>query len=221
VEGDVERRFLLFLTFSLVRCLYPDAAVAAQLFVELCDTTELDPSILLAAREEASDLFAKANATLQWQSVCDQAPPNASLSARIYLLPRFQQGLVSWHQERGKEKVMGYFGFLGDVRDGVPGLPAETRAAVIYVARNAVESTASLSGRIRLTETRLARAMGRVMAHELAHRWLGPTHTRTGILKDFLDHQDLILEKQDRLFFTSEQVRSLNRITQERSPQRP
>jgi hypothetical protein len=66
---------------------------------------------------------------------------------------------------------------------------------VIYVARLTVEEVASKSGRISLTEAHMARALGRVFAHELAHRFLGSGHRRHGILEEVLHRRDLIDER--------------------------
>jgi hypothetical protein len=54
-----------------------------------------------------------------------------------------------------------------------------------------------------------ARALGRVFAHELAHRFLGPGHTEMGILKHLLDQRALIRKHNDGFFFSPEQVRVL------------
>jgi hypothetical protein len=91
--------------------------------------------------------------------------------------------------------------------------PEENGANVIYVARLAIESVASKSRRISLTEVHRARAIGRVIAHELAHRFLGPGHDRTGILKAFLDQRDLIASDDSVFFFTPDQVRALRERT--------
>jgi hypothetical protein len=98
--------------------------------------------------------------------------------------------------------------------------PEENQAGVIYVARQSVEAVASKSRRIALTEAHLARALGRVFAHELAHRFLGPGHTKKGILKDFLDQRDLIGE-QAGLFFTPDQMSALRLRIEARSPKDP
>jgi hypothetical protein len=104
---------------------------------------------------------------------------------------------------------MGYLGFIDDTHEGVQANGGGSRAAVIYVARQTVEAVASKSGRISLTEALLARAMGRVFAHELAHRFLGSGHTRHGILKDTLYPRDLIDLRNSRLFFSPDQIRVL------------
>jgi hypothetical protein len=107
---------------------------------------------------------------------------------------------------------MGYSGFVDN-----PDVPANgegNRAAVIYVGRQTVEAVAGKSGRISLTEALLARALGRVFAHELAHRFLGPEHTKNGTLKARLYQRDLIDMRSSGFFFSPEQICRLRlRIT--------
>ena len=174
--------------------------LSAEFLVELCDTTKLDPTLLQGAREETSALFAAAEARLRWEGNCNQPPTTTSSSARIYVVPRIPEGIANrYRQYRDKTNVMGYV--LAD--------EGKKRASVIYVAREAVEAVASRSGRTSLTEAHRARAMGRVFAHELAHRFLRSGHTKKGILKDSLDSGDLIDEDRTTLFFSPEQMRIL------------
>jgi hypothetical protein len=210
------RDFRLFVVLSLFGFV-PEALSAAQkqerndsLWIQLCDTTGLDGSILRAAPDEASVIFSRAGAQLRWEGGCDDVPRTTPQSARIHVVPRLQEGLANQLYElRGIRNVMGYSGSI-DVHGGVQP-NAGKRAAVIYVARQAVEEVASTSkdGPITLTDTLLARALGRVFAHELAHRFLGREHTRNGILKDRLDQKDLIHWRNGGLFFTPEQIRLL------------
>ena len=180
-----------------------------SLLVELCDTTELQASILQAARDEASSIFAKAAAHVQWESNCALPPPATPHSARIHVIPRVPEVIASeYYRTRGKRSIMGF---------AQPN-PGENRAGVIYVARQAIEAFASKSGRISLTEAHTARAIGRVFAHELAHHFLGAGHTETGILKHFLDQRTLISKHNDGLFFSPDQVRVLRLRVEGQSP---
>lgn len=180
-----------------------------SLWVELCDTTGLEASILQAARDEASGIFSRADAHLRWESNCDALPRTTPHSARIHVVQRIAEGIADWHYEHGgKRNVMGYVGFI-DIHEGVQANGEASRAAVIHVAREAVEEVASKSGRNSLTDALLARAMGRVFAHELAHRFLGPGHTKNGILKERLYQRDLIDWRNSGLFFSPEQIRLL------------
>jgi hypothetical protein len=52
--------------------------------------------------------------------------------------------------------------------------------------------------------------LGRVFAHELAHRFLRSGHTKKGILKDSLDSRDLIEQDRTGLFFSSNQMEILS-----------
>jgi hypothetical protein len=209
--------FRLWLVLSLFG-FAPEALSAAQkqevnnsLWIELCDTTGLDDSILQAARDEASIIFSTAGAQLRWEGGCDDVPRTTPQSARIHVVPRIQERLANLlYEHRGIRNVMGYSGSI-DVHEGVQPNAGGKRVAVIYVARQAVEEVASTSkdGPITLTDTLLARSLGRVFAHELAHRFLGPEHTRNGILKDRLYQKDLIDLRNGGLFFSAEQIRLL------------
>jgi hypothetical protein len=195
--------------------LAPEALSGAQergrnaLWIELCDTTGLDASILRAARGETSEIFSTAEAHLRWEGNCAAVPRTIPNSARIYVVQRLAKGVADWYEEHGgRRNVMGYVGFV-DVHDGVEAIGEGNRAAVIYVGRQTVEAVASKSGRISLTEALMARAMGRVFAHELAHRFLGPGHTKHGILKARLYQKDLIDWRNSGFFFSPEQIRLL------------
>jgi hypothetical protein len=167
--------------------------------VEVCDTTELDRSLLRAARDEASDIFAQATARVRWEDNCELLPSTPQ-SARIYLVSRIPEVIANrYYQKRGQTNIMGF---------ALPS-PEKDRVGVIYVGRQTVETVASKSKQISLTEALLARALGRVFAHELAHRLLGPGHTKRGILKDHLDQRDLIGRDNDGLFFSPDQIRVL------------
>ena len=196
----------LWMALSIAGFLCPEALSEAReqdrshsLLVELCDTTGLEVSILHAARDEASDIFAKVAAGVRWEESCELLPSTPQ-SARIYVVSRIPEAIATrYYQNRGQTNIMGF---------ALPS-PEMDRAGVIYVGRQTVETVASKSKQISLTEALLARALGRVFAHELAHRLLGPGHTKRGILKDHLDQRDLIGRDNDGLFFSPDQIRSL------------
>jgi hypothetical protein len=181
-------------------CLLLPAVSSAEFRVGLCDTTGVELSTLQAAREEASALFETTAVFLRWEADCDQPPRTSAHSARVYVVPRIPEGIANRHRQyRDKTNVMGY----------VLANEGEKRAGVIYVARGAVEAIASRSGRTAVTEAQLARALGRVFAHELAHRFLASGHTRRGILKESLSQEELIGGDGSALFFTPQQVQVL------------
>ena len=196
----MDREFRIGLALSLLTLLRP-AESSAEFRVGLCDTTGVELSTLQAAREEASVLFETAVVSLRWEADCDVPPRTTPHSARIYVVPRIPEGIANrYRQYRDKTNVMGYV--LANER--------ENRAGVIYVARGAVEGNASRSGRTALTEAQLARALGRVFAHELAHRFLASGHTKRGILKESLSQEELIDGDGEALFFTPDQMRILH-----------
>jgi hypothetical protein len=80
----------------------------------------------------------------------------------------------------------------------------ETSGRVVFVSVSRVRqllSAFSYMGRrfdrcsLRLMDALLARALGRVVAHEIGHVLYGPTHTRSGLMKPMLDDLDLLGEK--------------------------
>ena len=195
----MNREFRLWLALSFLYLLRP-AESSAEFRVGLCDTTGFELSTLQAAREEAFILFERAAVSLRWEADCDIPPRTTPHSARIYVVPRIPEGIANrYRQYRDKTNVMGY----------VLANEEEKRAGVIYIARGAIEASASRSGRTALTEAQLARALGRVFAHELAHRFLVSGHTRRGILKESLSQKELIGGDDEALFFTLDQMRVL------------
>ena len=171
--------------------------------IELCDATALESSVLRSARDEAATLFSQAVVRLSWEMSCDTPPPTNPSSARVYLVPKLPQPIRNeLASKHGKTNLMGY----------VLTAPGGTPGSVIYIATPAVKLNASRFGQESPNESRLARALGRVITHELAHRFLRSGHTRDGILKEPFDHRDLTDDDISGLFFTSEQVRSLHQV---------
>lgn len=80
-------------------------------------------------------------------------------------------------------------------------------AADIYVSRKAVLGRASQSH--ALPQKHMARALGRSLAHELAHRFLRSRHTERGILRSNFSERDLIDGNRSDLFFTPGQMKVL------------
>ena len=169
----------------------------------LCDCAGLESAVRLRLREEAGRIYKTAGIDIRWESDCASSPVNLSAShaARIYVVNKLPNSLVyRFKHILKKTNLMAY-----NLTDpgGMPG-------AVIYVSLEAVRSNASRSGSIELTPEALSRALGRVVAHELAHRFIQKKHTKRGILKGRFDHHDLIDEDSAlQPFFSEKQVKVL------------
>ncbi len=180
-----------------------DGAARSTLTVEICDGTGLDDALLESASAEATHVFGRAEVPLSWTTMCDTPPPTEATAARIYVVSELPRPIrYRLGHEHRKSNLMGY----------VLTSPGEMPGSVIFVARSLVERNASRSGRRNLDDSLLARALGRVFAHELAHRFLRSGHTREGILKEPFDQRDLIGDDVSGLFFTPQQVESLDRL---------
>ena len=172
--------------------------------VDVCDVTGLDKSVWERAAREVDSIFERAEAMIDWAFGCESAPiPTDDVaSARIYVmdwLPGFV--LNRFRQEKKRDNLMGYVLTPSGDRPG----------PVIYVARRAVERHAA-DFREELIRIKLARAIGRVMAHELAHRFLQSGHADEGILKERFGHRDLVAPNSSGLYFTPEQSLHLRSV---------
>ncbi len=81
--------------------------------------------------------------------------------------------------------------------------------ATIYLSRTSIEAAAQAGRTTRLSSKLLAQALGRVLAHELAHLVLGPGHSDHGILKANFTRKDLLDFDRRALRFDHNQVRLL------------
>ena len=83
---------------------------------------------------------------------------------------------------------------------------------VIYISRRQV--AAKVLGTLDLEPEPqiLGRALGRVLSHELAHRFVDMRHSRSGLLKANLGQGDLTRESAKDLCFLPEQLEKLQRV---------
>jgi hypothetical protein len=103
------------------------------------------------------------------------------------------------------------------------GRGAKVPGSVIYLSKSAVKSIAKLPSGNAFSRT-LTRALGRVLAHELAHRFLADAqHTESGLLKPVLTRDDLIYVPHDVLALRPAQALHFRRASQptEGSPHAP
>ena len=165
--------------------------------VDVCDTTGLDKSVWERAAREVDSIYEQVEARIDWNFRCESAPiaTDDVSRARIYVmdwLPRFV--LNRFRHEKNRDNLMGY---VLTPSGGGPG-------PLIYVARRAVERNTSDFIK-EFMRAHLARALGRVMAHELAHRFLQSGHVNEWILKERFGRRDLVGPNSSSLYFTLEQ----------------
>ena len=169
------------------------------LTVELYDGTGLSETVLEWAKAETSAIFSHAGIELMWLGgrAIRRESKDQSKEARLYirwLLPRpcGDQGTA-----------------LACVLKDIEGVPGP----VVYVSRRRIERFMNLgrqSGHSAWMPPVFARALGRVMAHELSHRFLQSScHTRKGILKEGLSREDLTGILAKGFTFTEEQAEIL------------
>jgi len=173
-----------------------------RLWVQFCDATGLEAAHREEIELEVSLIYSGAGVELVWIDECG-GPPIESTSpyaARLYILEAIPRALLSRfpHYDRGNG-MMGY----------TPTDPGGTPGAAIWVSRGSVAANASDFGSIPLPPSLLCRALARVIAHELAHRFIQKEHTRKGILRAKMDRHDLTDSYPRHAFFTEKQIRHL------------
>jgi hypothetical protein len=176
------------------------------LWVQMCDSTGLSPTQLAGVEREVASIYLQAGIEIQWVERCggeriELAHPGA---ARVYILDRFPKSLLRLFRKVKKNNHV--MGFTPSAADAKP-------SATIYVSRESVEWHATELRSKPLAEPQLMRALGRVVAHELAHRFLGQVeHTRCGILRVDYDRSILTRVEPDQLGFTEKQANDLRRL---------
>lgn len=134
----------------------------------------------------------------------------------VYIFREFLPSLLSKLELNVAERrVMGYT-FWSQA--------GEFRVETIHISRNSVEEAATSSGWglwkwNGLTPRVVARAIGRVLAHELAHCLLGPSHSETGILKQKLSRDALTDFRPLGLHITRAQAKALRSVVEMRTEQ--
>ncbi len=189
-------RFLLILLMASSARAALAQEMKPELHVYMMDCIGLADDLLDGMRAEVDGIYSPAGVRIVW---VEERPPDPAkpYDARAYILdelPPSLRNLMSISKGRAPMAIT-----LGP-------RPTEPTAD-IYVSRNAVLGRAS--NRHALAKIHMVRALGRTLAHELAHRFLRSSHTETGILKPVLSERDLIDGDRSDLFFTAGQIRLL------------
>jgi hypothetical protein len=174
-----------------------------QVSVELADATGLSPDVMNLLRSEVEQIYMTAGVRIEWLSEGPVEVP--SHMARVYLLEELPALLETRVRTfRGKKPIAMVFGRKANVS-----------GSVIYISRTAVSRSATGGAAGALSREAIGRALGRVVAHELAHRFISTEHTR-GILKaDFLPGE--LTAPISGLDFTAEHIRRLRVVARPRS----
>jgi hypothetical protein len=165
------------------------------LVVEVCDHTGLGIHGLRVVLCQVDRIYERAGINIVWRH-CE---PNRHLrsyfpyEARVYIRDRLSESF-----EAKKRHLAVDLTSVGDY----PG-------PVIFISKSSVEE---FIGRRRSNSTIvLFRALGRVLAHELAHRFLRTAlHTEGGILRARFSRKELTEPRPCRFYFTEEQVSFLH-----------
>jgi hypothetical protein len=173
--------------------------------VNLCDTTELAPITLAELKREVSAIYSRADMRIVWEERCgcEETPgemdrPNF---ASVYVLGKIPAP-VTFRKNKKRFERMPVMGYTLTTPGGAPG-------PVIYVSRKAVEKHVRLNAK---SPSLLARALGRIIAHELAHRFLQSRHLSEGILRAEIPRKDWTDVDSRDLYFTAEQARHLRSV---------
>lgn len=159
------------------RTLETGSAAERVLLVHLCDQTGLKPSTVRLIEQEVRYPFSRAGLELVFRPGCPDQPLRGDrpTGARVYLLRELLEPLLTLPGLACRDARR----ILGIVLTSKGEAPGE----VIYISRNAVDSSIRRAN-IAPAVPKRARALGRVIVHELAHRFLAQTeHSLPGILR--------------------------------------
>lgn len=176
-------------------------------WVYLCDGTNLSPLTLRLVEREVRRPFERAGLKLFWVASCPEKPLNLDrpLSARVYVLHEMPQPILTMP------------GFVcGDSRRPlgiVLTSENEPPGEVIYVSRRAIDTSIQRAS-IAPSMPKRARAVGRVIIHELAHRFLSQTtHSTPGILRgDAIHPRELTAASSRNFRFSESEVERLHTV---------
>ncbi len=179
--------------------------VAFVVPIQICDATGLDAETFREVKREVDSIYATVGHEIRWIENCEGQPIEdiRHAAARVYILGQIPRGILCrcLHFNRGN-RLMGF----------TPTNPGGKPGSVIYVSRDSVQAVASDYHSKSISELQLSRALGRVVAHELAHRFLEQKeHTWRGILKGGFSRRELIDPERGHLVFDGAQAATIIR----------
>jgi hypothetical protein len=174
--------------------------------IELCDGSGLEPAIQSAVMAEIEAIYESAGIGIIWGEPCAGTPiaPDDFHAASVFIVSKLPNSIrIRFQHFHKNTNVMAYT---------LPG-PGGSAGHIIYISLEKVQANASRSRSIPLTTDQLSRALGRVVAHELAHRFLQEGHGSRGILKNRFNKRDLIDIGALQPYFTPAQVERLRAVS--------
>ena len=169
------------------------------LWVEMCDLTRMSAGTMQMIRLEVERIYERAGVEIAWLNCWQDCHLGieSPFEAAVYIREQLPEHLQS------RERTLGFV-FADSGR--APG-------SVIYISRSSVEKF--IGRRRSMVPYRLARALGRVIAHELAHRFLKQReHTRKGILRARFSREELTEPLPKKFYFTIDQMEHLQSCAQ-------
>ena len=168
-------------------------------WVEMCDLTRMSAGTMQMIRLEVERIYERAGVEIAWVN-CRQdchLGIESPFEVVVYIREHLPEDLQSG------ERTLGFV-FADSGR--APG-------AVIYVSRSSIEKF--IGCRRSMARYKLARALGRAIAHELAHRFLKQReHTRKGILRARFSREELTEPLPKKFYFTIDQMEHLQSYAQ-------
>ncbi len=166
-----------------------------EIWVELTDMTALDMESQDVLKKEVEAIYATASVEVRWLPA--GASHVAAHYAQVFVLEKLPGALSSRLRAFGGGEPMALI--LGD-------------SPVIYISRRQVAAKVLGAPDLEPEPQMLGRALGRVLSHELAHRFVDMRHSRSGLLKANLGQGDLTRESAKDLCFNPEQIEKLQRV---------
>jgi hypothetical protein len=157
--------------------------------------TALDMESQNVLKQEVEAIYATARVQVRWlPGGTSQVTP---YYAQVFVLDELPGALSSRLKAFGGGAPMALI--LGD-------------SPVIYISRRQVAAKVLGVPDLEPDPLLLGRALGRVLSHELAHRFVDMRHSRRGLLKANLGQGDLTRQSAKDLCFLPEQLEKLQRV---------
>lgn len=191
---------IVWLTLAAFLTLIEGNERKPELWIALVDAASLGDEILTSVRLEVERLYSPAGVAIVWSEKSLTAA--GAHTATVYLMDEMPSSLVS------RKRAFG-----GRPMALALGRAHETSGPVIYVSRRSVAET------ITRYADKLGPALGRVVGHELGHRFVQRGHTRRGLMRGDLGEGDLV-GSGDHLVLSEEEAQRVADVALESSRDR-